>query len=205
MGGCGPCGWLNFTTLFAFSAGPFPAFGGKEMNNLTRVDHAALRANQAFIIGLLLLGFFVECAPIRLTLVMAVMLGRFSAAGRPGFLPVYRSVLLRAGWVRPDPLADHPETAPVRPDAWAAGCWSVASLALLAGRAWPGLGAGLAGDLPGRAETCSPVSAPAASCTTGWPGSARPVSAQTPPPNTFPGNASPLEVSRCPSFVDPSC
>ncbi len=77
------------------------------MNNLMKVDHNALRANQAFIIALLVLGFILN-TPILVALVMLVMLGG-SLLGKPGFLPLYRGVLVRAGWVKPKPILDHPE------------------------------------------------------------------------------------------------
>jgi hypothetical protein len=98
---------LIFTTLFCIYRRVRPALGGKILENLSKVDHNALRTNQALIIGLLLAAFVFN-APVLVLLVMAVMLVG-SAVGRPGFLPVYRAVLLRLGWVRPDPVADHPE------------------------------------------------------------------------------------------------
>ena len=58
----------------------------------------------------------------------------------PGFLPIYRAVPVRFGWLRPDPVADHPEPhrfAQTLGGAFLAG----ASLALLLGAA--GLGWGL--------------------------------------------------------------
>jgi hypothetical protein len=109
------------------------------MNTLMKVDHNALRVNQAFIIGLLLIGFIFN-APFLVVLVMMVML-LGSAMGRPGFSPLYRSVLVPAGWVRPDPVPDHPE--PHRFAQTLGGAFlAAASLALLLGA--PGLGWGLA-------------------------------------------------------------
>jgi hypothetical protein len=108
------------------------------MNNLTKVDHNALRANQALIISLLLIGFIFNW-PVLVLLVMAVMLAG-SALGRPGFLPVYRAVPVRMGWMRPDPVADHPE--PHRFAQTLGGIFLAgASLALLLGSG--GLGWGL--------------------------------------------------------------
>jgi hypothetical protein len=77
------------------------------MNNLMKVDHNALRANQAFIIGLLVLAFVLNI-PVLVMGVMAVMLAG-SLLGKPGFFPIYRGVLVRAGWVKPKPILDHPE------------------------------------------------------------------------------------------------
>lgn len=109
------------------------------MDNLTKVDHNALRANQVFIISLLLIGFIFNW-PVLVAAVMVVMLAG-SAVGRPGFLPVYRLVPVRMGWVRPDPISDHPE--PHRFAQTLGGLFLAgASLALLLGA--PGLGWGLA-------------------------------------------------------------
>ena len=69
-----------------------------------KVDHSALRANQASIIALLILGFIMDSPPL-VTFVAGVML-LGSLIGRPGFLPVYESV--RAlGIARPLLLADN--------------------------------------------------------------------------------------------------
>jgi len=108
------------------------------LNNLTKVDHNALRANQALIISLLVLGFIFN-APLLVAFVMLVMLAG-SALGKPGFWPVYRGVLLRFGWVRPNVVADHPE--PHRFAQTLGGVFLLgATLALLAGA--DGLGWGL--------------------------------------------------------------
>ncbi len=130
------------------------------------------------------------------SLVMAVMLAG-SAAGRPGFLPVYRSVLLRAGWVRPDPLADHPE--PHRfAQTLGGGVLVLASLALLLGApAW--VGAGLAGDLPGSAEPVRRfLRRLLCVLLAGTDRHARFLADAA--PRILSRGCVPLEVSRCPSF-----
>ncbi len=123
-------------------------------------------------------------APLFVYLVMAVMLAG-SAVGRPGFLPVYRSVLLRAGWVRPDPLADHPE--PHRfAQTLGGGVLVLASLALLLGAT--GLGWALVwlviflAALNLFAGFCAGCFVYYWLARIGAPGFS-----QTPPPNTFPG------------------
>lgn len=75
--------------------------------NLQKVDHAALRTNQALIIALNLAAF-VGDAPWLVALVTLVMaLG--TARKTPGFGFVYRLLLKPRGWVRPDVLVDNPE------------------------------------------------------------------------------------------------
>ena len=73
-----------------------------------RVDHSALRTNQAFIIGLVVLGFVLN-APVLVAFVSAVMLvgTLFPQAGL--FKRIYQHVLKPAGLVRPDVKLDHPE------------------------------------------------------------------------------------------------
>lgn len=72
----------------------------------SRVDHNALRTNQALIIALLLLGFILN-SPFIVAFVAAVMLIG-TLLRRPGFLLVYRA-LRRLGIVESDVLPDHPE------------------------------------------------------------------------------------------------
>jgi len=80
--------------------------GGRGAEALRPVDHAALRTNQAVIIGFLL-GAYVADAPSLVAVVGALML-LGSVRGRPAFAAIYR--LLRAmGRLRPDVLQDNPE------------------------------------------------------------------------------------------------
>lgn len=72
----------------------------------TQVDHSALKTNQAFIIGLLVVAFVLNWS-LLVALVGAVMLIG-SLMKRPGFLPAYRA-LQRLGVLNPDIIRDHPE------------------------------------------------------------------------------------------------
>jgi hypothetical protein len=73
-----------------------------------RVDHSALRTNQAFIIVLLVLAFIFE-QPVLVAFVSAVMLVGtiFPSAGL--FKAVYWSLLKPRGIVKPDVKLDNPE------------------------------------------------------------------------------------------------
>lgn len=74
--------------------------------DLKPIDHAALRANQAVIIGLLA-GAFVADAPVVAPIVgLLMLLG--AARRRPAFLAVYR-LLRRLGRLSPDVVSDNPE------------------------------------------------------------------------------------------------
>jgi hypothetical protein len=70
------------------------------------VDHAALRTNQAIIIGLLVAAFVAD-APALVALVGALML-LGSAQSRTAFVAVYR-LLRKTGRIRPEILQDNPE------------------------------------------------------------------------------------------------
>ena len=71
-----------------------------------QVDHNALRTNQAFIIGLLLIGFILDWTPLVVFVGAVMLLG--SLLKRPGFLPAYRT-LRRLDVVETDILRDHPQ------------------------------------------------------------------------------------------------
>jgi len=77
------------------------------MAPLSKVDHSALRTNQAMIIGLSLLGYIFDVP------VLAGFVGIVMAVGtlikRPGFGAVYSKLLRPLGLVRPDILEDNPE------------------------------------------------------------------------------------------------
>jgi hypothetical protein len=98
---------------------------------LHKVDHAALRTNQAFIIGLLLAAF-VAGAPWLVALVALVM-AYGTARRRPGFRFFYTHVLKPRGWVKPDVLNDNPE-----PHVFAQGFGSVVLWVAVAA-SWAGL------------------------------------------------------------------
>ncbi len=96
-----------------------------------RVDHSALRTNQAFIITLLILGFVLNAWWL-VALVSAVMLIGTVAPSAGLFKLVYFTVLKPAGIVKPDVKTDNPE-----PHLFAQGLGGVftllATLALLVG------------------------------------------------------------------------
>ena len=74
---------------------------------LEKVDHTALRTNQAVIIGLSLLGFVFDQP--WLVAMVAVILAIGTAAKTPGFGFVYRRFLLPANILKADVQADNPE------------------------------------------------------------------------------------------------
>jgi len=77
------------------------------MAGLQKVDHAAIRTNQAFIIGLNLLAFLLY-QPL-LVLAVAVVMALGSLTKRPGFAVLYARIFKPLGWVKPDVLDDNPE------------------------------------------------------------------------------------------------
>jgi hypothetical protein len=74
---------------------------------LQKVDHAALKTNQLFIILLSMLAFILNL-PILAAFVAATM-GLGSALKTPGFGFVYKSILKPRGWMKADVLDDNPE------------------------------------------------------------------------------------------------
>jgi hypothetical protein len=74
---------------------------------LQNVDHSALKANQLSIITLSIVAFVLNQP--WLVAFVAVVLGIGVALRRPGFLPVYQSVLKPSGILKPDVLQDNPE------------------------------------------------------------------------------------------------
>lgn len=74
---------------------------------ISRVDHTALRSNQAAIILLLLVAFVLNSPWIAAVVALVMLAG--TAVGRPGFFPVYVGILRPLGIARPDPLPDNPE------------------------------------------------------------------------------------------------
>jgi hypothetical protein len=74
---------------------------------ITRVDHSALRVNQATIILLLIIAFVIN-VPWLVALVGLVMLIG-AVFKQPGFKFIYAGFLKPRGIVKPDVLADNPE------------------------------------------------------------------------------------------------
>ena len=84
--------------------------GGRPDNQpggLKRVDHAALRTNQAGIIALSLLAYILNWPWLAALVALAMALG--TALGAPGFGFIYQRWLKPWGWVKPAVLADNPE------------------------------------------------------------------------------------------------
>jgi len=73
-----------------------------------KVDHSALRTNQAFIISLLILGFVLNAWPL-VAFVSAVMLIGTALPQAGLFKLVYFKVLKPAGIAQPDVKIDNPE------------------------------------------------------------------------------------------------
>lgn len=75
--------------------------------SLQKVDHSALRVNQAAIISLLIAAFVFNL-PLLVGVVGAVM--TYGALTRQaGFRFLYTGLLKPRGWVAPDLITDHPE------------------------------------------------------------------------------------------------
>ena len=99
--------------------------------NIRRVDHSALRTNQAFIITLLVLAFVLNFWPLVAFVSAVMIIGTiFPSAGL--FKAVYFAILKPAGVVKPDVKIDNPE-----PHLFAQGLGGVftllSTLALVAG------------------------------------------------------------------------
>jgi hypothetical protein len=75
--------------------------------DLKKVDHTALRVNQATIIILLLAGFVLDLWYLVAGVALIMLLG--TAIGRPGFFFFYTGLLRPLRIVKPDILNDNPE------------------------------------------------------------------------------------------------
>ncbi|HLF26026.1 MAG TPA: DUF4395 domain-containing protein [Anaerolineae bacterium] len=76
--------------------------------SIRKVDHSALRTNQAFIIGLLIVAFIANAWPLA-TFVAVVMLIGTAWPDAALFKAVYRYVLKPLKVARPDVRVDNPE------------------------------------------------------------------------------------------------
>lgn len=76
--------------------------------NTRKVDHSALRTNQAFIIVLLLVAFLLNI-PLLVGFVAAVMLVGTALPQAGLFKRVYQHILKPRGWLKPDVQGDNPE------------------------------------------------------------------------------------------------
>lgn len=75
--------------------------------SLQKVDHAALRVNQALIIGLNILAFILASQWVALTVALVMAYG--TVRRQPGFKLVYSGLLKPRGWVKPDVIDDNSE------------------------------------------------------------------------------------------------
>lgn len=74
---------------------------------VTRVDHSALRVNQATIIPLLILAFILNVPGLVAFVGIVMLFG--TALKQPGFKFIYAGLLKPRGIVKPDVIADNPE------------------------------------------------------------------------------------------------
>ena len=80
--------------------------GGRGGSPLRPVDHAALRTNQAVIIGLLMAAYIADAPDVVAAVGLLMLIG--AARMRPAFGWFY-SWLRRPGWLKPDVVSDNPE------------------------------------------------------------------------------------------------
>jgi hypothetical protein len=74
---------------------------------LRKVDHSALRVNQATIIVLLLAAFIFDLWWLVAVVALVMLLG--TILGRSGFLPIYFGIIRPLGIAKPYVLNDNPE------------------------------------------------------------------------------------------------
>ncbi len=74
---------------------------------LQKVDHAALRVNQSFIIGLSIVAFILASPWIALFVALVMAYGTLRR--QPGFKLAYTGLLKPRGWVKPDVINDNSE------------------------------------------------------------------------------------------------
>lgn len=101
-----------------------------------RVDHSAIRVNQVFTIGLLIVAFVLNAPWLAAAVALINLVGAlFPSASL--FRRIYLHILQPAGWVKPDVTVDNPE-----PHRFAQGvggvCVGLGVLALTAALSVPG-------------------------------------------------------------------
>jgi hypothetical protein len=74
---------------------------------ISKVDHSALRVNQAAIIGLLAFAFVLNVPWLVAAVAFIMLLG--TALGGPGFKWIYARLLKPRGIVKPDVIEDNPQ------------------------------------------------------------------------------------------------
>ena len=95
-------------------------------DQIRKVDHSALRVNQAAIISLLTLAFVFNAPWLVAVVAFIMLLG--TALGGPGFQWIYAGFLKPRGIVRPDVVEDNPQ-----PHVFAQGMGGTVLLIALAG------------------------------------------------------------------------
>ena len=75
-------------------------------NNLTKVDHTALKTNQTLIITMNVLAFIFNAPWLALIVTVMMILGTLRK--KPGFGFIYR-LIKPTGWPKPDIIMDNPE------------------------------------------------------------------------------------------------
>ncbi|MCH7663831.1 MAG: DUF4395 domain-containing protein [Chloroflexi bacterium] len=90
--------------------------------SLKKVDHAALRTNQTFIIALSIAAFVTGEVWLAAAIGLAMLIATLRSIPAFGF--IYKRVLRPRGWVKPDVLVDNPE-----PHRFAQGFGSVVMIA----------------------------------------------------------------------------
>jgi hypothetical protein len=75
--------------------------------SISKVDHSALRVNQATIIPLLIIAFVINVPLLAAFVGLVMLIG--TALKQPGFKFIYTGFLKPRGIVKPDVIADNPE------------------------------------------------------------------------------------------------
>jgi len=76
-----------------------------DQGNISQIDHSALRTNQAFVIGLLLLAFILDSIILVVFVCLVMVLG--TAIPRLSlFIQIYRWILKPAGLVKADVMVE---------------------------------------------------------------------------------------------------
>ena len=150
---------------------------------LQKVDHSALRVNQAMIIGLTLISFVLNLPWLAAVVMLIMAYG--TVRRQPGFRIVYAGLLKPRGWVKPDVINDNPE-----PHVFAQGFGAVVLFIGVAALLLnvPILGWGLVWLVIALAALNLFVGFCAGCAVYYWLGKLRlPGFVKTPPPGTFPG------------------
>ena len=150
---------------------------------LQKVDHSALRVNQAMIIGLSLIAFVLNFPWLAAVVLLFMAYG--TVRRQPGFRFVYTGLLKPRGWVKPDVINDNPEPH-VFAQGFGAVVLGIGVVALFAGA--PILGWALVWLVIALAALNLFVGFCAGCAVYYWLGKLRlPGFVKTPPPGTFPG------------------